>query len=154
MGWIFFYIRKIVPIELKFKIPIHIIFTYLSFKSYVPVTFILAAHSHDGTNSTSIFDHMKFLSVELSSGQLWHVFFFKFEKLLQSSSKFKNLFILYIPIYHPNLMSLGLLFWPWSSKNAAILDPVWLIDTWFKIFQIFITYSPNIHLTSHQISTL
>ena len=50
-------------------------------------------------------------------------------KIFQSSSKFKNIFILYLPIFHPNFMSLGLLFSARSTKNAAILDGVWLIDT-------------------------
>ena len=92
---------------------------------FAPWCFRLVPHSHNITTYYSKCGHMYCFCLMPHR----HDRAISTSDIIQSTSKFKHLFILYLPIFLPNFMSLGLLFWSRSTKNAAILDRVWLINT-------------------------
>ena len=83
----FFYILKLIPIKLKVWILIHIVFNYLSSKSYVPGTFCLAVIVRKRRDTRpGVADR----------------------HLVQNNSNFNHIFCLYTSNFPSNFNSLGL----------------------------------------------
>ena len=142
-GMDIFQILKIIPIKLKMSLNsfyqiIKIFPSIIRKVAIIGIDFFFYSKNY---SDWSIIDHMIlsyksiisinliFLSI-ISTVVNFSIFF----QLKKYSNQAQNLKIYSYHIYLPNFMSLGLLFWMWSYKNAVILDPVWLIDAWFKIF--------------------